>query len=83
MMNLDVKENVRGTATLQYFRNNALWYRTEAGLMFPVPVEDIGDATFNPTEKGLFLMRWVRKHIEVLKAELRELETMTKGDLGE
>lgn len=29
--------------------------------VFPVPLEDIGDATFNATEKALFFMRYIRK----------------------
>ena len=28
---------------------------------FPVPTEDIGDATFNETEKALLFMRYIRK----------------------
>lgn len=28
---------------------------------FPVPVEDVGDATFGATEKALLFMRYIRK----------------------
>jgi hypothetical protein len=28
---------------------------------FPVPIEDVGDATFNATEKALLFMRYIRK----------------------
>lgn len=31
---------------------------------FPVPIEDIGNATFNATEKGMLMMRYVRKHMK-------------------
>jgi predicted ABC-type transport system involved in lysophospholipase L1 biosynthesis ATPase subunit len=31
---------------------------------FPVPVEDLGDATVESTEKALFLMRYIRKAID-------------------
>jgi hypothetical protein len=39
----------------------------ENGFKFPVPVNDtneIGNATFNATEKSILLMRYIRKHIE-------------------
>ncbi len=29
--------------------------------LFPVPIEDIGDATFNSTEKAILFMRYIRK----------------------
>lgn len=29
--------------------------------LFPVPLDDIGDATFNATEKALLFMRYIRK----------------------
>lgn len=28
---------------------------------FPVPIEDVGDATFGATEKALLFMRYIRK----------------------
>lgn len=28
---------------------------------FPVPLEDVGDATFNATEKAILFMRYIRK----------------------
>ncbi len=32
-----------------------------ATYIFPVPLEDVGDATFNATEKALLFMRYIRK----------------------
>jgi hypothetical protein len=32
--------------------------------MFPIPLEDLGDATINATEKSIFLMRYIRKAID-------------------
>lgn len=29
--------------------------------LFPVPLEDVGDATFNASEKALLFMRYIRK----------------------
>lgn len=48
-------------AEFRYYRDGALWYVTETGDLFPVPVEDIGNATFNCVEKAIHLMRYMRK----------------------
>jgi hypothetical protein len=39
--------------TFSHFRRNELWYTTECGFQFAVPVSDVGDATFNSTEKAM------------------------------
>lgn len=44
------------------YRQNYLYYKTECGFEFPVPLEDIGDATVNNTEKALLMMRYIRAH---------------------
>lgn len=37
-----------------------LWYATECGFSFPVPVSDIGEATFEATDKALLFLRYIR-----------------------
>jgi hypothetical protein len=69
-MNLDLKDHIKGQAHFQYYRAGELWYKTEAGLLFPVPIADVYDGTFNAEEKGIHMMRYIRKHIEALKTEL-------------
>jgi hypothetical protein len=59
MINLNAA--VKGNVEFQYFRDGALWYATEEGEIFPVPVEDAASSTFNRVEKGMLLMRWMRK----------------------
>lgn len=54
--------------TFQYFRRGQLWYQTECGFLFAVPVEDVGDATFNATEPSTMMMRYIRKQLEANKA---------------
>lgn len=58
---INLKEAVQNEVTFQYFRDGALWYETCNGDLFPVPVSDAGSSTFNKTEKGMLLMRWMRK----------------------
>ncbi len=46
------------------YQNQELWYSTECGFEFPVPISDTGEASFMNQDKALLFMRWIRKHIE-------------------
>lgn len=52
-----------------HYKENELWYSTECGFMFPVPVSDTGNAEFKNEDKATFFMRWIRKHLEMLTKE--------------
>lgn len=54
--------------TFTHYRHKDLWYVTECGFEFPVPIDDIGDATFKHQEKAIHLMRYIRKHMELIKS---------------
>ena len=43
---IDIKTAVKSPITFSYYRDSELWYKTGAGDLFPVPVSDIGNATF-------------------------------------
>ena len=45
------------------YRKGELFYTTECGFEFPVPVSDTGDGTFLAEDKAMTFMRWVRKQI--------------------
>lgn len=63
-----MKEHIKGSCSFQYYKDGSLWYKTEAtDLVFPVPIEDIGGAVFSCTEKGLLLMRYIRKWLKILE----------------
>lgn len=47
-----------------YYRDRALFYETDGGFQFPVPIEDASSATFNKEEKAILLMRYIRKHLK-------------------
>ena len=51
-----------------YFRDGALHYETEEGFVFPVPVNDAGSATFKAEEKAMLLMRYIRKHVQLVES---------------
>jgi hypothetical protein len=65
---MTIKDHIQGTANFVYFRDSALWYRTSTGLLFPVPLDEIGTTTFEAEHKGIYLMRWIRKYLETLDA---------------
>jgi len=55
-------------AHFQYYRDNELWYKTDSGFLFPVPISDVGNATFMRDEKAILLMRYIRKYREEILA---------------
>jgi hypothetical protein len=64
----NIKDMVSGgkTASFSHYFEGDLWYKTQCGFEFPVPISDAGGATFMATEKAMFLMRYIRKHIELI-----------------
>lgn len=68
----DLKHLVAGKVRFLYYRKGNLYYRTESGFVFSVPIEDCGDATFNAEDKGLLFMRYIRKAIQALAEDSKE-----------
>ena len=60
---MDLKRHIKGKVKFKYYRDNQLFYKTESGLTFPVPIEDIGNATFLAEDKGILFMRYIRKFL--------------------
>ena len=54
--------------TFVRYQNNELWYSTECGFEFPVPISDTGSAAFLPSDKAMLFMRWINKHAKMLDA---------------
>jgi len=67
---VEIKDYVKNcTVEFQFYRDNSLWYKVIGGpteLEFPVPIDDIGNATFHRNDKALYFMRYIRKHVEWL-----------------
>jgi hypothetical protein len=57
-----------------FYRENELWYITEDGFEFPVPLSEIGNATFLAEDKAILFMRYIRKHMEMLEQAKKEHE---------
>ncbi|MBU2772436.1 hypothetical protein HMI48_00415 [Acidithiobacillus ferrooxidans] len=66
-----IKEMVRDgkKVVFLWYKEGDLWYRTECGFEFPVPVktEDTGTAKFLPEDKAMLFMRYIRKHMAFLE----------------
>lgn len=63
---LSVKDMVKNSQQVEFvkFDNDQLWYKTESGFLFPVPVSDTGAAAFIPKDKAILFMRWIKKHLD-------------------
>jgi hypothetical protein len=56
----------------QYYSDGILYYKTELGLLFEVPVADTGRGIFNAEDKALNFMRWIRPQLERNEQGLKE-----------
>lgn len=68
-MTTDIKDHIKGIVKFQFYRDNCLYYRNDLGLVFSVPIEDIGGATFLAEDKAMLFMRYIRKHLESLQTQ--------------
>ena len=66
---MDLKDHIKGKVTFEYFRDNNLFYKTEAGLIFPVPVADTDKGVFLKEDKAMFFMRYIRKHLDSIRSD--------------
>jgi hypothetical protein len=64
---IDIKTCVKSPVTFAYYREKNLFYTTVNGDVFAVPIDDLGTASVNIQEKGLLLMRYMRKHNQVIQ----------------
>lgn len=61
---ITLKEHVSGKVRFKYYRQGNLYYETDSGITFPVPISDTGDASFFAEDKAILFMRYIRKFIE-------------------
>lgn len=66
----DIKEMIKDKmVTFSHYFDDNLWYKTECGFEFPVPIQDIGNATFLAQDKAILFMRYIRKHIKAIETK--------------
>ncbi|MFN0313530.1 MAG: hypothetical protein ACKVQA_00610 [Burkholderiales bacterium] len=61
-----LKEMVSNNQVVRFvrYRDGELFYRTECGFEFPVPVSDTGGAQFLAEDKALLFMRYIRRQMQ-------------------
>jgi len=57
----------------KFYRQKELWYVTEDGFEFPVPIDDVGDGIFLNEDKAMLFMRYIRKHVESIASAKAEI----------
>lgn len=62
---MDIKSLVKGDKTVSFIRytDGILHYATDCGFSFPVPITDVGDATFLASDRAMLFMRYLRKQL--------------------
>jgi hypothetical protein len=66
MMSLKELVAAGQVVNFEYYRDGNLWYVTSSGFSFPVPISDVGNATFFAQDKAMLFMRYIRKQLNVL-----------------
>jgi hypothetical protein len=51
----------------RFYRDGELWYSTESGFEFPVPIADTGTGIFLHEDRAIVFMRWIRRHLELIE----------------
>jgi len=65
-----------------HYQDKELWYVTECGFEFPVPISDTGSGIFLSEDKAIVFMRWIRKHIELIEKSKHQANSLeTPGEL--
>lgn len=78
---MSIKEMVKNGKVVRFERyaKGALWYVTEDGFEFPVPISDTGDGTFKNEDKAMLFMRWIRAHLALIAQEREAMESQGQG----
>jgi hypothetical protein len=66
---LTVKEMVINNQKVRFafYRDGNLWYDTECGFRFPVPLSEAGTATFLAEDRAMLFMRYIRKQLALVE----------------
>lgn len=61
---MTLKDLVKGKKVqFRLYRDGELWYATEDGFEFPVPISDTGTGIFKAEDGAIQYMRWIRKQL--------------------
>ena len=67
---MHIKERVSAGKMVRFVRyqDSELWYVTDDGFEFPVPISDTGTGVFAAEDKAILFMRWIRQQMALLTA---------------
>jgi hypothetical protein len=70
---MSIKEMVAEDRKVRFvhYKLGELWYRTETGFDFPVPISDCGDGMYLVEDKAILFMRYIRRHLAYLEEAKR------------
>ena len=76
MPSLNIVDHVRDNQKVhfKFYRMGILYYETDKGLLFEIPISDTGSGSFNVEDKAINYMRWIRPQIEKIKKELESMK---------
>jgi hypothetical protein len=61
---MTLKDLIKGKKVhFTFYRDGELWYETEDGFNFPVPIADTGTGIFKAEDGAIQYMRWIRKQL--------------------
>lgn len=60
----------------QHYQNEQLWYVTECGFEFPVPISETNEAIFLAQDKAILYMRWINKHLKHIELAKKEQDVI-------
>lgn len=66
----NVKELIKNQkAHFTHYQDGNMYYTTTNGFEFPIPLDDMKGGVFNNEHEAINLMRWVRKHVDLLNTQ--------------
>lgn len=78
---MSIKDMVKNrNVDFMYYKDKEFWYQTEDGFDFPVPLDDVGTSILKTKDKAIYFMRWIRKHLEILKSWEDEKDATTEKE---
>ncbi len=75
-MSIKLIDMVKGDAFVHFlfYRLDNLWYKTDSGFEFPVPIRDCGDAVFLNHDKAILFMKYIRRQLELIEQGKEEIK---------
>lgn len=61
------QDRSKKVVTFVHYYNKALWYETECGFKFPVPIDEIENSTFSAVEPAPLFMRYINAHLKTIE----------------